>query len=86
MAKRCLRVEESTQIPQKTCKCIRFEKVQGEWVKRKRSRLDKALGQYFKISCICTDGKISVIINLPLFPTVLSSNICCFCPVGLSLL
>ena len=31
-------------------------------------------------------GKISIIINLPLFSTVLPSNSCCFCPVGLSLL
>ena len=29
---------------------------------------------------------VTVRINLPLFSTVLPSNICCFCPVGLSLL
>ena len=37
------------------------------------------------MSCFCTDGKISVRINLPLFSTVFPSNSCCFCPVGLSL-
>ena len=41
---------------------------------------------YFQISCFCTDGKISVRIDLPLFSTVLASNSCCFSPVGLSLL
>ena len=30
--------------------------------------------QYFLISCFCTDGKISVRINLFLFSTVLQSN------------
>ena len=30
------------------------------------------------ISCFCTDGKISVRINLPLFSTVVPSNICMF--------
>ena len=30
--------------------------------------------------------KLTVRINLPLFSTVLSSNSCCFCHVGLSLL
>ena len=34
----------------------------------------------------CTHGKISFRINLLLFSTVLPSNSCCFCPVGLSLL
>ena len=32
------------------------------------------------MSCFCTDGKISVGINLPLFSTVFPSN-SCFCPV-----
>ena len=30
------------------------------------------------LSCFCTDGKISVRINLPLFCTVVPSNICMF--------
>ena len=38
------------------------------------------------MSCFCTDGKISVRINLPLLSTVLPSNCCYFCPLGLSFL
>ena len=37
--------------------------------------------QLFDGNVFCTDGKISVRNNLPLFSTVLPSKSCCFCPV-----
>ena len=40
----------------------------------------------FKNHVFCTDGKISVRINLPLFSTVVHLLYVCFCPVGLLLL
>ena len=43
------------------------------------------LNQKILLNMFLHQWEISVRINLPLFSTVLPSNSCCFCPVGLSL-